>query len=84
MTCIKTGAVVYFESYGVTKRADVYEVGNARIVRTTDKSEDDFHANQDGSKKVTHVVKAPYGIDPFHRPDIGVFVYPATHIVDAK
>lgn len=84
MTCIKTGAVVYFESYNVTKRADVFEVGNCRIVRTTDKSEDDFYGVQSKGPKVDYVVKPPYGIDPFHRKDIGVFVYPATHIVDAK
>jgi len=33
MTCIKTGASVYFENYGCAYAADVYQVGVCRVVR---------------------------------------------------
>lgn len=73
MTCIKTGAIVYFMNYDVVAPADIYQVGNARVVRTPQTLGEYQNAPLD--LKPTHAIHST-GIVEFWRPDLGVFVVP--------
>lgn len=73
MTCIKTGAIVYFMNYDVVAPADIYQVGNARVVRIP-MSLDEYRV-MSLDLKPTHAIRST-GIMEFWRPDLGVFVVP--------
>jgi hypothetical protein len=74
MTCIKTGARVYFEDYGFIAPADIFKVGDCYIIRW----------NVEGKRfdaelsEATHQVDSfPYSDDWWHRDDMGVTVIPS-------
>lgn len=79
MTCIKTGAIVHLPDYGVTAPADIYAVGEARIVR--------FNGNplEIGSREppraVTHELHLNHG-DNFWRPDLGTAVVDGNDLIE--
>lgn len=74
MTCIKTGAQVYFANYGVVVAADIFSVAGAVVVRT--------NGNIDGLGRspdetyFTHTIYSEPLNKEFWRPDLGVFVVP--------
>lgn len=59
MTCIKTGAVVRFENYGVAAAADIFAVAGAVVIRTNGAL--DYNRSIEHLRCVTHVLMA----DPF-------------------
>lgn len=82
MTCIKTGARVYFADYNVTLSADIYAVEGVVVVRTCSWRDEAFPRGDEGA---THNLYAPPGgVDQFWRPDIGVFVVPQRCITEFK
>ncbi len=86
MTCIKTGAVVYFENYAANVRADIYKVGTTYVIRTNNRTVSEaefFGAAQFGDRdpKATYTVTAAPS-EKFWRPDIGVFVLPDTRVIN--
>jgi len=74
MTCIKTGARVYFENYGIIAAADLYTVGDTIIIRWTPQSYN--QATREDIKQATHSVFLR-GSDLWHREDLGVTVVPS-------
>lgn len=76
MTCIKTGARVLFDNYGVTVSADLYQVGNCCIVRTNPYALCEEKSN---SFDATHVFDCNQS-DVFFRDDIGIFIVPMSAI----
>ena len=38
MSCVKTGAIIYFENYGMTVRGDIHLVGDTNVIRWNTKS----------------------------------------------
>lgn len=79
MTCIKTGARVYFENYSFMVSADLYQVGDAIIIRWMPRSQNyiaEEHMKMEGA---THTVAYIINSDIWwHRDDIGVTVIPAS------
>ena len=77
MTCIKTGAVVYFRDYGFVSPSDLYEVNGATIVRWNVEGQ---HFCNEVNSNCTYVLSIPHAvqmIDEFwHRDDLGVTVIP--------
>jgi hypothetical protein len=82
MTCIKTGARVFFPEYGVVLPADLYAIGNCILIRTNPgaitKSNGTYNAMD-----ATHIVAAGYG-DSFYRDDIGIFVVPQGRVEEVS
>ena len=68
MTCIKTGAVVYFPEYNVTVVADLYAVDGVTIVRFVPEQWD---FNYDDDREPTHIAYTDGG---FWRRDLGILV----------
>lgn len=79
MTCIKTGARVYFANYDMVISADLFAVENTIVVRTNPHATCQTpHFERD---QATHVVVSNAGGgNEFWRDDIGVFVVPACNI----
>ena len=77
MTCIKTGAVVYFREYGFVSRADLYEVNGSTIVRWNVEGK---HFCNEVDSNCTYVLSIPTAVqligDIWHRDDLGVTVVP--------
>ena len=62
MTCIKTGAVVYFEDYGVRHVCDVHMIGECVIVKGS-WAEDGFHNYDNPTRRpATHRLRLGFGI----------------------
>lgn len=79
MTCIKTGARVYFANYDMVVAADLFAVENTIIVQTNqDALNGERHFERD---EATHVVVSNSGGgNEYWRKDKGVFVVPASNI----
>jgi hypothetical protein len=71
MTCIVTGAKVFFEEYRVTHPADVYAVGNCIVIRIAPGR--DFYDTI--KSPATHAVQL--FTDCFMRKHDGIFVVPS-------
>lgn len=76
MTCVYTGARVFFENYGMVVAADLFVVGDCVIIRWMPNSKR-FPADE-GDVENTHQVRDLRGC--WHREDIGVTVVPANMI----
>lgn len=79
MTCIKTGASVYFYNYAAAVRADVYKVGDCYVVRWNTQSVE-YRNCQPGDWEVTFWE----GNTVWHRDDLGVSVVPSTYMVEGS
>lgn len=76
MTCVYTGARVYFENYGMIVSADLFIVSNCVIIRWMPESR--VYVNSVNISEATHSVRDLR--DCWHREDIGVTVVPANKI----
>lgn len=76
MTCIKTGAQVYYENYGSAVAADVYVVGDCYVVRFNPASEQ-FRAAQETDWRISIWFDAAV----WHRNDLGVTVVPREYLI---
>lgn len=83
MTCIKTGARVYFANYGVVAPADIFAVAGAVVVRTPARL-DSCSEPHDGAPEFTHTLQSEPRNEEFWRPDLGVFVVPAYGLTEKK
>lgn len=77
MTCIKTGARVYFYGYGTVCPADIYQVADAIIIRTNCSAEMGFSTEV---FKPTHRVNLHPGC--FSRDDLGIYVVSKYSLVE--
>lgn len=74
MTCIKTGAHVYFWNYGFMAAADVFEVMDTLVIRWNPGSISYYSGPTDNA---THEVLEVINSDSWwHRDDLGVTVVP--------
>lgn len=76
MTCIKTGARIYFENYGMLVPGDIYAVGNCVIIRWSNVAP---RFGDDELPNASHYV--PFIVNSetwWHRNDLGVTVLPAS------
>ena len=71
MTCIKTGATVWFENYGIAVPADVYEIGDCYVIRWNPHGKV-FRPAKDADWKVAFCNASVI----WHRDDLGVTVVP--------
>lgn len=63
MACIKTGAMVLFEDYGIAHVCDVHQIGDCIILKGTWKDHEGFHNfNRVVKRPITHKVKLGLGI----------------------
>ncbi len=78
--CLKTGARVYLEQYGVLVAADIYAIegGNVRIVRYTTGSPTYTTPNDE---YITHIADIA---DAWHREDLGVIVMDKFKLVEMQ
>ena len=76
MSCIKTGAVVYFEEYGFLVPADIYEVSDCRIIRWN-------NLGPQYMMEPSHTHWLVWiGSDGFHREDLGITIVPRGNCVE--
>lgn len=78
MTCIKTGARVRFTEFeNVVLSADLFQVGDAIVIRTNPQALGNRYGKPPSPFAATHAVTFPFGgQNVFQRDDIGVFVVP--------
>lgn len=79
MTCVKTGASVYFYNYGMAVKADVYKARNCYVVRWNVNSRD-YRDLLDGD----WVVRTWMGDQVWHRDDLGITVVPEDLMVEGS
>lgn len=80
MTCIKTGARIFFENYGYGVVGDVFVVGDCYTFRWNNRSVD-YNFKSDNA---THIVRQIEDSSSwFHREDLGITVVPC-YLVIAK
>lgn len=84
MTCIKTGAKVLIEDLGCVVAADIYEVGDCVVIRSTIIDPDDFEPRSNGGMMPTHVLSSDIRGREFWRGDIGVFVVTSDKLIEVK
>lgn len=72
-TCIKTGAVVQLPDYNLTAMADLFAVGDARIIRFTDDPRQIGHHGAGFPRPVTHRLYLNNRPN-WWRPDLGTAV----------
>lgn len=82
MTCIKTGANVWFSAYGFIARCDVYEMGNCFIFRWN--TEGIEYCTEQSVPTGTWCVFAPFEFDSWHRQDLGVTVVPNFNVIQGE
>ena len=80
MTCIKTGAQVYFENYGFAVPADIYEVGDCYVVRWSKEGKEFRESDVENDWVVMYWV----GDAVWHREDLGVSVVPKYLMMEGK
>ena len=76
MTCVYTGARVFFENYGMIVSADLFIVSNCVIIRWMPESR--VYVNSVNISEATHKVADLRNC--WHREDLGVTVVPANMI----
>ena len=76
MTCVYTGARVFFENYGMVVAADLFVVSSCVIIRWSIQSR--IIADPTYQGEITHRVADLRGC--WHREDLGVTVVPANMI----
>ena len=78
MTCIKTGARVYFPQYGQMLPADLFQINDAILVRVMQKDSLEQGLGFGGNPlNATHEVVSPQGgVNEFWRDDLGIFCVP--------
>jgi hypothetical protein len=83
MSCVYTGALVHFVEYGFTAPADLYDVGNATVIRWNQLGQQ-YVQSQEQEDAATH--QAYFGCDDnnFHREDLGVTVLPSHSVVGER
>lgn len=74
MTCIKTGAKVYFHNYGKVVPADLYKVGTSYVVRLNENALH-YTCNPWTVEDADYIVNCN-SVEGFFRDDIGVVVVP--------
>lgn len=74
MSCIKTGARIYFENYGMMVRGDVFSIGDCFIFRWNTQSKDWEADRRDSDYSVDDISNSEVW---WHREDMGVTVVPA-------
>lgn len=72
MTCVFTGARVYFCNYGMIVPADLYQVGETIVIRWN--KEGKIFCDPTSEYEITHTVDPMYDSVAWHREDIGVTV----------
>lgn len=70
MTCIKTGAIVYFSNYGFASPADLYAVGDVIIIRWV--AEGKHYCEATAYMHVVDLIAHDSAM--WHREDLGVTV----------
>lgn len=70
MTCIKTGARVYFRDYGFVAPADIYIVGDCYIIRWNTEGKEYVTSSSDPSWWMVTLLPGEH----WHRDDLGVTV----------
>lgn len=77
MTCVKTGAKVYFENYGTLVVGDVFVIGSCHVIRWNVHSKQ-YISYDEGFAQATHLVMEICNSETWwHREDIGVTVVPS-------
>lgn len=77
MSCIRTGAKIYFANYGMMVIGDVYQVGNTLIFRWNVGSKD----WEEPAERASHYVELIVNSEVWwHRDDIGVTVVPESYV----
>lgn len=76
MTCVKTGAMIYFRNYGMLVVGDAFQVGDTYIFRWN------IHSIEYTSdSRATHVVETIMNSGVWwHRDDLGVTVVPNEYV----
>lgn len=76
MSCIHTGAIVYFENYGFRSPCDVYRVGDCYLFRWNDQGRY-YEQPREKDWKVGLII----GSDQWwHRNDLGITVVPCAFV----
>ena len=73
MSCIKTGANVYFHNYGILVRGDVFKIGNTTLIRWNPQSIEYNTGDGPANLVVSNIEDSNLW---WHREDIGVTVVP--------
>lgn len=74
MTCVKTGARIYFQDYGMMVVGDAYFIGDCFIFRWNVNSKD----YNSSAENATYVIDRTVAVSSYwHRDDLGVTVAPA-------
>lgn len=84
MTCIKTGAVVHMLSHDLVFSADLFKVGNARVIRANAplvRGKNCWDPTE-ALMRVTHTLGNAIASEEFWRDDLGVFVVPEDRLVE--
>lgn len=76
MSCIKTGAWVYFANYGMRVVCDVYKIGNCYIFRWNVNSAE-WGSPGTSDWEVSTIVNSSKW---FHRDDLGITVVPTDFV----
>lgn len=75
MSCIKTGARVFFENYGCVCSADLYGIPgtDAVVIRTNGPMDETGSYSPEAIQRATHKVRLFVGDPGFWRPDLGTY-----------
>lgn len=77
MTCIKTGARVYFNDYGFVVPADIYVVGGCYVIRWNTEGKEYVTGTPDLSWWIVSLLPG----ENWHRDDLGVTVVPIRWVI---
>jgi hypothetical protein len=78
MTCVKTGAKVYFENYGMVVPADVFQVGDTYVIRWNPGGR--HYCKFEDSFADWNVIQITNSEVWWHRDDLGVTVVPREYV----
>lgn len=76
MSCVKTGAFVWFSNYGFRAVCDVYEIGDCYLFRWNPPSKK-FTEPGDADWEVSLIIDSSVW---FHREDLGITVVPTAFV----